>query len=233
MVAAESPERFRINANENQVCIVLCKTARLAVKNKPIGTSGIGCSSYRKTRYNAAKFCGGRYARLSSGNPPIREQVQGSSICRRGSIGRAADLSLKFEKKMQKEGNKIELACMMALVEAGCRVSIPFGDDAPYDIICDYNHQLIKIQVKTSHPDEEKTKIIFSCRSTSRNRTGTKNKRYDNRDVDFFATWWNNKCYLIPRNECSVRKSLYLYDEGNPNFIEQYCISKQLSNIER
>ena len=134
---------------------------------------------------------------------------------------------------MQKIGNKTELACMTALVAHGCRVSIPFGDDAPYDIICDYNHHLFRIQVKTSHLDTSMDKIVFSCRHTRRTSTGTINQTYDKADVDFFATYWNNTCYLIPSEQCSTQKKLYLYDTTNKNYIEHYSIDYQLANIER
>jgi len=34
------------------------------------------------------------------------------------------------------------------------------------------------------------------------------NEKYSSEDVDFFATTYQNKCYLIPQNECGVAKKL-------------------------
>ena len=96
----------------------------------------------------------------------------------------------------KQKGNLTELKCLSAFVEQGCGVSIPYGDNSKYDFIADVDKKLFKIQVKTSSSKDENA-IMFSCRSTHVNCTGVKNERYSSNEIDFFATYWNNQCYLI------------------------------------
>lgn len=83
------------------------------------------------------------------------------------------------------------------------------GENSRYDLIADIDGILIKVQVKTSrYKDEEKNSIVFACRSSHTNSQGTKNVRYTKKEIDYFATYWNNECYLIPVEECSAEKTL-------------------------
>ena len=34
-------------------------------------------------------------------------------------------------------------------------------------------------------------------------------------EIDFFATFYNGKCYLVPQNECSTQKSLRILPPKN------------------
>ena len=107
----------------------------------------------------------------------------------------------------KKKGNLTEMQCMSAFIANNCDVSIPFGDNSKYDFIADVNGQLLKIQVKTSSLKDENA-IKFSCRTTHVNCSGVKNVRYNENEIDYFATYWNNQCYLDPISECSVEKTL-------------------------
>ena len=126
--------------------------------------------------------------------------------------GSATDLSIKFSEKFmttKQIGNLTELRCLAGFVENGYNVSIPYGEDSKYDFIADVDGRLIKVQVKTSNLKKgTKNAICFSCRSTHKNFNGTSNVRYSSRDVDYFATYWDNQVYLVPINECSVEKTL-------------------------
>jgi len=155
-------------------------------------------------------------------------------------LARAADLSIKLnEKNMElstkSKGNLTELQCLAAFVEHGCAVSIPYGDNSKYDFIADINGQLLKIQVKTSSMKTEGS-IKFSCRSTHVNCKGTTSERYTSKDIDFFATYWNNQCYLVPVNECSVEKTLRFVPPKNGQikgitFAKDYTLEKQIDKI--
>lgn len=137
----------------------------------------------------------------------------------------------------KKKGNLTELRCLAAFMENECGVSIPYGDNSKYDFIADVNGKLLKIQVKTSsYTNDEKTAIQFSCRSTHVNCKGVSNVRYSKDEIDYFATYWENKCYLIPVEECSTRKNLRLIDAKSGqikgiSFAKDYELSKQLSKI--
>ena len=135
----------------------------------------------------------------------------------------------------KQKGNLTELQCLSAFVEQGCGVSIPYGDNSKYDFIADIDGKLLKIQVKTSSLKDENA-IMFSCRSTHVNCKGTINERYTSQDIDFFATYWNNQCYLIPVNECSVSKTLRFTPPKSGQlkgitFAKDYELVKQLQKI--
>ena len=120
-------------------------------------------------------------------------------------------------------------------MKQGCGVSIPYGDNSKYDFIADVDGRLFKIQVKTSSLKDENA-IKFSCRTTHVNCKGIKNERYLSSEVDFFATYWENQCYIIPINECSVEKTLRFAPPKSGqikgiSFAQEYEIAKQLQKI--
>ena len=155
--------------------------------------------------------------------------------------GSASALSIKLSEKTnmqltsKQKGNLTELQCLAAFMEQGCGISIPYGDNSKYDFIADIDGKLLKIQVKTSSLKDENA-IMFSCRSTHVNCKGTINERYTSQDIDFFATYWNNQCYLIPVNECSVSKTLRFTPPKSGQlkgitFAKDYELVKQLQKI--
>ena len=106
-------------------------------------------------------------------------------------------------------GNVTELEVLTYVTKLGYQVSIPFGDRERYDQIWDVNGKLIRVQVKTSHLlSDDDTTIIFSCRSSHRKDGKCINTRYKKNEIDFFATMWNNQCFLIPVEETSTDKKL-------------------------
>ena len=135
----------------------------------------------------------------------------------------------------KKKGNLTEMQCMSAFMANNCSVSIPFGDNSKYDFIADVNGKLLKIQVKTaSRRDDESIK--FSCRTTHVNCAGVRNVKYTPDDIDFFATYWNGICYLVPVNECSAEKTLRFGAPKNGQvkcivLAEHYCLENQLNLI--
>ena len=150
-------------------------------------------------------------------------------ICQSNSVKIIMELTSK------QKGNLTELQCLTAFIEQGCGVSIPYGDNSKYDFIADIDGHLFKIQVKTSSLKDENA-IKFSCRTTHVNCKGVKNERYSPDEVDFFATYWNNQCYLIPVTECSAEKTLRLALPKNGQikgitFAKEYELAKQLQKI--
>lgn len=109
--------------------------------------------------------------------------------------------------KPKQKGNLTELQSIAAFYELGYQVSIPYGEDSRYDFIADVNGNLLKIQCKTSH-EVENGVISFSCRRCYSDTKRTHEKNYTKEDIDYFCTFWNGKCYLIPVNECSKGKYL-------------------------
>lgn len=110
----------------------------------------------------------------------------------------------------KQKGNLTELQCISAFVEQGCEVSVVYGENSKYDFIADIDGRLFKIQVKTSSL-KGKNAIKFSCRTTHMNSKSVRNEKYSADQIDFFATYWENQCYLVPINECSVEKFYVLF----------------------
>ena len=140
-----------------------------------------------------------------------------------------------MELTSKQKGNLTELQCITAFIAEGCGVSIPYGDNSKYDFIADVNGKLLKIQVKTSSFKDEGA-IKFSCRTTHVNCTGVKNERYSIDEIDFFATYWDGKCYLIPVAECSVDKTLRFVPPKNGqikgiSFAKDYILADQLQKV--
>lgn len=142
-----------------------------------------------------------------------------------------------MELTAKQRGNLTELQCLTAFYEAGCHVSLPYGENSRYDMIVDVNGQLIKVQVKTaSIKKDTDNAIIFSCRSSYVNCTGTKNVKYTKQEIDYFATFWDGQCYLVPVEECSTEKTLRFKPPKNGQtkgivFASDYLLQKQLEKL--
>lgn len=109
----------------------------------------------------------------------------------------------------KQKGNITQLEVLTYITKLGYQVSIPYGDRERYDQIWDINGKLLKIQVKTSHLiDEQKNGIKFSCRSSTKVQGKNKHTRYTSDEIDYFATFWEGQCYLVPINETSTEKTL-------------------------
>lgn len=135
----------------------------------------------------------------------------------------------------KQKGNLTELQCITAFAEEGCTVSIPFGDNAKYDFIADYQGKLLKVQVKTASLKDENA-IKFSCRTTHVNCSGVKNERYSVEEIDCFATFWKGECYLVPIEETSVDKTLRFVPPKSGqlkgiSFAKDYLLNNQLQKI--
>ena len=117
------------------------------------------------------------------------------------------------------KGNTTEMECMLAFMKLGYQVSIPFGEDSRYDFIADINDKLYKIQCKTSSEIVEddivlaiKFKTVRQSGSKATNWTRTK---YEENEIDYFATSYKGKCYLVPLKECSNEKTLRIIPPKN------------------
>ena len=138
----------------------------------------------------------------------------------------------KYNMNTNKKGTITELQVMLAAVQFGCIVSIPYGNNDKYDQLWDINGNFLRVQVKTAR--EKKASgigFIFNCYSVS---NGERSK-YSKENIDYFATYWNNCCYLIPVEECSTEKTLWIELSSN-NFsnvclAQNYTLEKVLSTI--
>ena len=138
-----------------------------------------------------------------------------------------------IELTTQQKGITTELFVASYLLSLGYNVSQPFCQDSKYDLILDVNNKLLRLQVKTSRLGKMGTSINFNCRSTTKNSHSNKSRSYNKEEIDYFATYWNNKVYLVPVEECSALKALHLVPPTQPNqsYIEDYSVEKILRQL--
>lgn len=137
----------------------------------------------------------------------------------------------------KEKGNLTELLCLCEFAKLGIKVSIPYGEDCKYDFILDVNGHLLKVQCKTSQKLENLEGFSFKCESvvvTTKRITATK---YTLNDIDFFATMDENQCYLVPVEECGVRKTLrYCYPSNGQkkgiSLAENYKLEDMIKQFE-
>lgn len=142
-------------------------------------------------------------------------------------------------------GDSVELRCLLAFTERGFQCSIPYGNSAKYDFIVDVNGKLLKIQCKSCVNPISKSKtanssgrdenaIIFTTVSQTTNTKKTVRHNYTSEQIDYFATYYQNKVYLVPVEECSSSKTLRFAPplNGNKNYnrAEDYELDNVLQN---
>ncbi len=135
----------------------------------------------------------------------------------------------------KQKGIITELQCITCFNQLGYKISIPYGENSRYDFIADIDGKLIRIQVKTSHLIDENS-IQFACRSTSSNSQKSKNKRYTDKEIDYFCTFYNQQSYLVPVTECSCDKRLWFANpknnqKTNISYARDYELEIQIERI--
>lgn len=123
------------------------------------------------------------------------------------------------------KGQIIELKVQEELLRYGFDISVPNYNASKYDMIADTGKELLKIQVKKSIATSLSS-FTFSCTTQNvKSSTGAKHK-YTIDEIDYFATVWKDKVYLVPVDETSTTKSIKFDDD-------QYLASNILSSYER
>lgn len=113
-------------------------------------------------------------------------------------------------------GNVNELYCLAKFIEMGYECSIPYGDASKYDFVVDDDGTFYRIQCKscnhpiskslTSERDLNAIQISTVCQTT--NTQKTTRHSYTKDDIDYFATSFEGKVYIIPVEQCSTSKIL-------------------------
>lgn len=114
------------------------------------------------------------------------------------------------------KGALTELKCKLYFMELGYIVSTP-EPSTRYDFILDTGEKLLKIQVKTSKiVGEDEECLSFKTCSSHITREGFVRKDYKADGIDYFCTWFQGECYLIPVQDCgSAEKKLRLKPTKN------------------
>lgn len=134
-------------------------------------------------------------------------------------------------------GNIAELEVLNYVTKLGYQVSLPFGDRARYDQIWDVKGKLLKVQIKNAKLHQSGDYITVSCKSSNRKDGKLVNRRYTEDEIDFLATFHNNRCYLIPVNQLPNRvKNLRFTSPANGqqeniSWAEDYEVEKIINKF--
>lgn len=138
--------------------------------------------------------------------------------------------------KSKEKGNIAEVIILAEFVKRGIQVSLPYGDNARYDLVADFNGKLQKIQVK--YCGQNTINDSVACLTAS-SKNHTTNKRLDVyiNDIDYFAFYikcWEI-CILVPISVIGNRKSVTFRKElaknnqtKGINFVFDYSFDKIL-----
>lgn len=116
----------------------------------------------------------------------------------------------------KRKGDISEAVVLAALVEAGYRVLLPWGDNAPYDLVVDTNGEFIRVQVKTGRLDNGAVKFNpRSVRARGRGETA-QSERYDGK-ADLFMVYCpqTKEIYVIPVLGCPYAPHLRVHPPLN------------------
>lgn len=135
------------------------------------------------------------------------------------------------------KGNIGEAVVLAEFIKYGIQVSIPFGDNARYDLVADFNGKLNRIQVKYCGRSTENNSILCSCASST-NHTTNKHRTTYNNEIDYFVFYIPdlNQCCLIPIEDIHDQKTFTLRLEQPKNtnqhtlhYIQDYTFDKYFS----
>lgn len=136
----------------------------------------------------------------------------------------------------KQKGNIGEVIVLSEFVKRGIQCSIPYGDNARYDLIADFNGKLNKIQIKYCNQKLSKNNSIICPCASSTNHTTNKHYTTYEKDVDYFAFYikeWNT-CCLVPisvvknRKTITFRNTLPSSGQKNVQYINDYSFDKIL-----
>lgn len=114
-----------------------------------------------------------------------------------------------------------EQKCFLKCLEEGFMISKPLFDNARYDFILDTGTKLLRIQVKASTWNEDKSAFTFNGYSQHSTGEGNKRMKYTNKEIDYFMTEKDNIFYLYPaEDEGFVQKTLRLVSKQNQSSIK-------------
>ena len=135
------------------------------------------------------------------------------------------------------KGNIGEALALAEFIKYGIAVSIPYGDNARYDLVADFNGKLNKIQVKYCNQKiSENNSIVCPCASSTNHTTNKHYTTYEN-DNDYFVVYeaeWN-ELLLVPIEKIGTKKSIMFRmdkpknNQSNCNLVKDYTFDKILS----
>ena len=108
-------------------------------------------------------------------------------------------------------GDRTTLAVMLALIDAGLDVSVPFGENSRYDLVIDRAGRLTRVQCKTGRLRDGV--VRFATASTYGHLPSPRETRRDYLgQIDEFAVYCPDTrgVYLLPIEDVVTRSDAYL-----------------------
>ena len=157
------------------------------------------------------------------GSSPTRPTIWATSSVGQSNRLISSNIILNYTMDTNIKGIVTELKCKTYFLELGYTVSTP-ENPVRYDFILDTGGKLLKVQVKTCKSDGEKLNFA-TCSSHFVNGKVT-HTDYQNDNIDYFCTWFENECYLVPVSECGkTEKNLRLVPTKNGQ-VKGICFAK-------
>lgn len=134
------------------------------------------------------------------------------------------------------KGNIGEAIILSEFVKRKIQVAIPFGDNARYDLIADFNGKLNKIQVKYCNQKTVNDSILCPCASSTNHTTNKHYTTYED-DIDymcFYLAEWQTSI-IVPmeiignKKSITFRKTKPKNNQSNINLIDDYLFDKILT----
>jgi len=110
------------------------------------------------------------------------------------------------------KGQIIELKVQEEFLRYGFDISIPSYNASRYDLIVDTGYEILKIQTKKSIQNNESSFTFQCCTQNNMKSSNHSKHKYTSDEIDYFATVWKDKVYLIPVDETSNQKTIKLTD---------------------
>ena len=132
------------------------------------------------------------------------------------------------------KGNIGEAIVLAEFTKRNIQVCIPFGDNARYDLVAEFNGKLNKIQVKYCGQETINNSFECPCVSSTNHTTNKHLSTYEN-DVDYMAFYIIaiDKILLVPIDKINRRKTITFRTELpkngqriGVNFVEDYLLDK-------
>lgn len=116
---------------------------------------------------------------------------------------------------MVQQGEAAEIQVASELMSLGYPVSKPLGDNEPYDLIVDFDGDLIKVQVKRAHARQHNSVGANLYKHSSNSQKSQGKKQYSAEEVDAFALV-NDEVYWVWFDESpDCRLTISLKSKGN------------------
>jgi hypothetical protein len=130
-------------------------------------------------------------------------------------------------------GDLAELKFLLAFKERGVSVSLPFGNNQPYDMIVDINGELFKFQIKNSVVRDNVVRVKLRSDTYDTQGRGRKSESYRGK-CDFIGAYCpeHNGFYVLDIEEFGVSVAYLRLKGGNykSRYASEYELDKWLNN---